>query len=58
MAAISASHSTRTIKTNLSDSALGFRAVERRTFGEDDCIVYRLDRGDWQRRMAVRHACG
>ncbi len=28
---------------------LGFRAVERRTIGEDDCIVYRLDRGDWQR---------
>ncbi|MGP9819306.1 GNAT family N-acetyltransferase [Salinarimonas sp. NSM] len=26
---------------------LGFRAVERRTFGEDDCIVYRLERADW-----------
>ena len=23
---------------------LGFRAVERRHFGEDDCLVYRLDR--------------
>jgi len=23
---------------------LGFRFVERRTFGEDDCAVYRLDR--------------
>ncbi|MCE9600985.1 MAG: acetyltransferase [Gemmatimonadetes bacterium] len=23
---------------------LGFRAVERRTFGEDDCLVMRLDR--------------
>jgi aminoglycoside 6'-N-acetyltransferase len=23
---------------------LGFRAVGRRTFGEDDCMVYRLDR--------------
>lgn len=23
---------------------LGFRAVERQKFGEDDCIVYRLDR--------------
>ena len=25
---------------------LGFRAVERRRFSEDDCIVYRLDRPD------------
>jgi len=23
---------------------LGFRFVERRRFGEDDCFVYRLDR--------------
>jgi aminoglycoside 6'-N-acetyltransferase len=27
---------------------LGFRAVERRTFGSDDCIVYRLGREDWE----------
>ncbi|QDV36081.1 GNAT family N-acetyltransferase [Tautonia plasticadhaerens] len=29
---------------------LGFRAVERRRFGDDDCVVYRLDRADapWQ----------
>jgi aminoglycoside 6'-N-acetyltransferase len=26
----------------------GFRFVEERRFGEDDCWVYRLDRGDWQ----------
>ncbi len=26
---------------------LGFRFVERRWFGPDDCIVYRLDRADW-----------
>ncbi len=25
---------------------LGFRFVERRSFGEDDCFVYRLGRGD------------
>ncbi len=27
---------------------LGFRPVERRTFGTDDCIVYRLERDAWQ----------
>ena len=26
---------------------LGFQFVERRTFGEDDCAVYRLDRSAW-----------
>lgn len=26
---------------------LGFRFVERRQFDEDDCFVYRLERGDW-----------
>jgi aminoglycoside 6'-N-acetyltransferase len=26
---------------------LGFRRLERRRFGDDDCIVYRLDRADW-----------
>lgn len=26
---------------------LGFRFVERRSFGEDDCFVYRLDRAAW-----------
>jgi aminoglycoside 6'-N-acetyltransferase len=28
---------------------LGFRPVGPRTFGTDDCIVYRLDRDIWQR---------
>lgn len=28
---------------------LGFRFVERRRFGEDDCYVYRLDRRTWVR---------
>lgn len=28
---------------------LGFRFVERRRFGQDDCLVYRLDRGDHAR---------
>ncbi|WP_029031045.1 GNAT family N-acetyltransferase [Salinarimonas rosea] len=27
---------------------LGFRAVERRLFGEDDCVVYRLEREAWE----------
>ena len=26
---------------------LGFRFVERRSFGADDCFVYRLDRASW-----------
>ncbi|MEB3217695.1 MAG: GNAT family N-acetyltransferase [Nostocales cyanobacterium 94392] len=26
---------------------LGFKFVERRQFGDDDCFVYRLNRGDW-----------
>ena len=25
-----------------------FRFVENRSFGDDDCAVYRLERGDWQ----------
>lgn len=27
---------------------LGFRFVENRRFGDDDCAVYRLERGDWR----------
>lgn len=27
---------------------LGFRFLERRRFGEDDCFVYRLRRAEWQ----------
>jgi aminoglycoside 6'-N-acetyltransferase len=27
---------------------LGFRAIARRTFGTDNCIVYRLDRAGWR----------
>ncbi|HEX2257713.1 MAG TPA: GNAT family N-acetyltransferase [Afifellaceae bacterium] len=27
---------------------LGFRPVERRLFGNDDCIVYRLEREEWR----------
>ncbi len=26
---------------------LGFKFVEERSFGEDDCLVYRLEREDW-----------
>jgi aminoglycoside 6'-N-acetyltransferase len=31
---------------------LGFRRVEQRTFGLDDCIIYRLDRDAWRQRNA------
>lgn len=27
---------------------LGFHVVGPRTFGEDDCLIHRLDRSDWQ----------
>ena len=32
---------------------LGFAVVGRRLFDEDDCLVMRLDRGDWQRASAL-----
>ncbi|MGD2131580.1 MAG: GNAT family N-acetyltransferase [Maricaulaceae bacterium] len=28
----------------------GFKRVERRMFGEDDCYVYRLECADWEKR--------
>lgn len=31
---------------------LGFRFVERRRFGDDDCAVYRLERDDYRREPA------
>lgn len=31
---------------------LGFRFVERRMFGDDDCLVLRLDRETWQQPSA------
>lgn len=30
---------------------LGFRCVDRRQFGEDDCFVYRLNREDWHPKV-------
>lgn len=27
----------------------GFRFVESRRFGDDDCLVYQINRGDWQK---------
>ena len=27
---------------------LGFRCIERRTFGDDDCFVLRIERRDWE----------
>jgi len=32
---------------------LGFRFVERRRFGEDDCLVFQLDRHAWTARAAA-----
>ena len=29
---------------------LGFRPVERRLFGPDDCLVHRLERAEWEAR--------
>ena len=36
---------------------LGFRVVERKRFGDDDCLVYRLDREDWERGRLSRFRC-
>lgn len=33
---------------------LGFRPVERRRFGDDDCLVHRIDREEW----VLRHQAG
>lgn len=33
---------------------LGFRFVEHRRFGVDECLVYRLDRADWKEAMPSR----
>ena len=33
---------------------LGFEVVERRQFGEDDCLVYRLTRRTWVKRGTPR----
>jgi aminoglycoside 6'-N-acetyltransferase len=33
---------------------LGFRFVERRRFGKDECFVYRLDRADYAKRTGNR----
>jgi aminoglycoside 6'-N-acetyltransferase len=30
---------------------LGFEPVGRRLFGDDDCLVHRLERADWERNM-------
>lgn len=30
---------------------LGFRFIERRQFGEDDCFVYRLNREGWESQL-------
>jgi aminoglycoside 6'-N-acetyltransferase len=29
---------------------LGFRPTKPRRFGDDECVVYRLDRADWERK--------
>ncbi len=30
--------------------SFGFKCIERRYFGKDDCFVYRLERADWQKK--------
>ena len=35
---------------------LGFRFIERRRFGIDECFVYGLDRGDYERQSAEYHS--
>jgi hypothetical protein len=35
-----------------STSASGFRFVERRLFGKDECAVYRLDRPEYERTLS------
>ncbi len=32
---------------------LGFQYVEHRRFGDDECLIYRLKRADWQRKEIV-----
>lgn len=32
---------------------LGFRFIEHRRFGDDDCCIYRLNREDWCRERAI-----
>ncbi len=32
---------------------LGFIFVEERSFGEDDCFVYRLERSDWDKLTSI-----
>ena len=34
--------------------SLGFKLIERRWFGQDDCFVYRLERSDWQSQIKLR----
>jgi aminoglycoside 6'-N-acetyltransferase len=35
---------------------IGFRRIARRMFADDDCIVYRLDRTEWQSNdVAAKH---
>jgi aminoglycoside 6'-N-acetyltransferase len=34
---------------------LGFQVVDRRQFGEDDCLVHRLNREDWTRKRDRQH---
>ena len=36
---------------------IGFRCVDRRQFGADDCFVYRLSREDWQHKNIDLDQC-
>jgi aminoglycoside 6'-N-acetyltransferase len=37
---------------------LGFKFLEHRRFGDDDCAVYRLTRGDWANALPAERATG
>jgi aminoglycoside 6'-N-acetyltransferase len=32
---------------------LGFKWIDRRYFGDDDCFVYQLDRADWDNVLST-----
>ena len=38
------------VSVGVGGQRLGFRPVERRLFGPDDCLVHRLERAEWEAR--------
>jgi aminoglycoside 6'-N-acetyltransferase len=52
VAAISIDPLARNTRAHSSYKRLGFRFVEGRRFGDDDCFVYRLERAEYQARSS------